>query len=688
MRKFKDKNLPYTDNFDDLQKIESTYIDQRRKSAEIGENELMDYESRLKNIPIPDLDENWKLKSGKIGLAFSGGGIRSATFNLGVLQALNRMDILRFCDYLSTVSGGGYIGSCLSSLLDNPEASVKPDGFPFRFEREKESDERQEVKWLRRNSRFLAPKMNIFGLDLWRLIGQYLTGLVLTNITTAALVILLSFALYGVVSLIDTPKLWYDSFLWGALGIFIMMVFTRWLGALTNLGYNARLWRGRAQAFWTRTAAFLAIFGGLIALAYKLPGIADDLSILIGDFVSSAAAATLFGLLTGLLKSSNKLLQKLLNSVYKTALILVIPLLMALLIRLLWTTKAFDEIFWGLPEVVWYALGFLMVSLFTNINRINLHHFYRDRLSEAYIIKREKTFDDETIISNESLNLKDLHNQSNGAPYHLINATLNVPGSENRWLRGRGADFFIFSKYYCGAESTGYCATDIYAGGDIHIATPMAISGAAASPQMGSSTNSLFAFIMTLLNIRLNRWMPNPEKQNVVGLVFWPWYFVKELLNLGKETDRLLNLSDGGHHENLGVYQLLKRRCKVIIASDAGADPNYQFNDLGNLIRKARIDLGVLIDINLDDLRLNNDSADTKSHAVTGTINYPDGTQGIFIYLKTSIIGDEPEDILAYRRKNTAFPDESTGDQFFDECQFESYRQLGYMTGKSILSDD
>ena len=87
-------------------------------------------------------------------------------------------------------------------------------------------------------------------------------------------------------------------------------------------------------------------------------------------------------------------------------------------------------------------------------------------------------------------------------------------------------------------------------------------------------------------------------------------------------------------------------------------------------------------------VRLKKDSTDTQSHVVAGTIDYPDTEQGIFIYLKTSVIGDEPEDILAYRRKNSTFPDESTGDQFFDECQFESYRQLGYMTGKSMLSDD
>jgi hypothetical protein len=52
-----------------------------------------------------------------LGLALSGGGIRSATINLGILQGLARRGLLPRFDYLSTVSGGGYIGSCIDSWI-------------------------------------------------------------------------------------------------------------------------------------------------------------------------------------------------------------------------------------------------------------------------------------------------------------------------------------------------------------------------------------------------------------------------------------------------------------------------------------------------------------------------------------------------------------------------------------------
>ena len=149
-----------------------------------------------------------------------------------------------------------------------------------------------------------------------------------------------------------------------------------------------------------------------------------------------------------------------------------------------------------------------------------MHHFYRDCLSEAYVIKRDAKSD--LVVSNEPLTMAKLHAQANGAPYHLINATLNVPDTRDRYLRGRQADFFLFSKFYCGAETTGYRRTDRYDGGGTRLATALAISGAAASPQMGTSSSPFLAFFMTLLNIRLNRWMINPRLRRIPKLpIIW-----------------------------------------------------------------------------------------------------------------------------------------------------------------------
>ena len=222
----------------------------------------------------------------------------------------------------------------------------------------------------------------------------------------------------------------------------------------------------------------------------------------------------------------------------------------------------------------------------------------------------------------------------------------------------------------------------------------MAVSGAAASPRMGSSTSRVLTLLLTLLNVRLNRWMPNPSRGNTrTRQINWLRYFLKELIGKGKETDALLNISDGGHHENLGVYPLLQRRCRFIIASDAGADPDFQMTDLANLMRKARIDLGVTFNLKMENLRPRTDKRRTAEAYAIGTIHYPEekkdpeDNKGVFVYIKSSLTGEETEDILTYDRENPDFPDESTGDQFFDEAQFESYRELGYQITSNLFKD-
>lgn len=343
-----------------------------------------------------------------------------------------------------------------------------------------------------------------------------------------------------------------------------------------------------------------------------------------------------------------------------------------------------------LLDMIWVVVVLLLlIGLFTNINRNSLHDFYRNRLSRTYLIRLGKDKKKKVVEPNPSVLIRDIHQCCNG-PYHLINTTLNIPSSTNRSLQGRGADFFMFSKYYCGAESTGYRRTNNYDQGQTELATAMAISGAAASPQMGTSSSLIKGLVMTLLNIRLNQWMPNPNRKRPPWLTIWLTYLNKEFLRKGEEKDAFLNLSDGGHHENLGIYPLLKRRCKLIIASDAGADPNYQMEDFANLQRKARIDLGIIIDIDMSPLRPKADNNST-AYYVKGTIIYADGSKGTLFYIKTTMIGNEPEHLLAYRRQHPTFPDETTADQFFTEEQFESYRKLGELIGEKfceVVTDD
>lgn len=135
---------------------------------------------------------------------------------------------------------------------------------------------------------------------------------------------------------------------------------------------------------------------------------------------------------------------------------------------------------------------------------------------------------------------------------------------------------------------------------------------------------------------------------------------------------------------------MVLRRCHYILVSDAGCDEKMEFQDLGNAIRKIRIDLGIDIEIHVEPLR---PSAQDRSsvHYAIGTIRYsrvdPGAPDGILIYLKPSLSGDEPVDVLDYAAHHDQFPHEPTSDQFFDESQFESYRRLGeHVAGEVFAS--
>ncbi len=634
------------------------------------------------NRVAPQTDIRPSVSAGLVGLALSGGGIRSATFNLGVLQSLARRGVLRWCDYLSTVSGGGYIGSCLSSLLNDAEASVEKDRFPFRFQRKEHPDERKTVKHLREHGHFLAPKGSF--LEYTRMLGTYLTGLILGNLFPVAVLI---YAGWGIHLLINNQGFaeHFDGWCFGvSLGAVVLMVLVR--------GYVATCKRELDIAGRRKAQSINAVLAGLLVLSAGMGLVAllashwDDVRDWIVHVVSGVSIASVLGLITGLLQRRNEKVRAALGIFFRMGWILALPVLFAWLLTVLAAMDAYTGD--GLFLTLGAAAVLLVASLAIDTNRVTLHHFYRDRLSEAYIFKHDR--ENDRIVPNELLRLSKLHKQNNGAPYHLINTTVNVPGSTDRYLRGRGAELFLFSRNYVGSEVTGYRTSQEYLGGRTRLATAMAISGAAASPQMGTSTHKVLRALLTLLNVRLNRWMPNPNPAFYKRtMVLWPWYFIKELMGGTRESDNLLNLSDGGHHENLGIYPLLKRRCRVIIASDATADPGFAMNDLANVIRKARIDLGVHVDIRVEDLRPDPATGLSRTCCAVGDIHYPaknpDEARGTLIYMKSAVTGNEPEDLLAYRRRHPSFPDETTGDQFFDEAQFESYRKLGEETVLEIF---
>ena len=206
---------------------------------------------------------------------------------------------------------------------------------------------------------------------------------------------------------------------------------------------------------------------------------------------------------------------------------------------------------------------------------------------------------------------------------------------------------------------------------------------------MASDSSAATAFLMTLFNVRLGAWLPNPVRAADLGEKVGKSNpsnslraLLSEMAGLTSDEAKDIYLSDGGHFENLAVYEMLRRRCRYILVTDAGADPECTFFDLGALVRKAKIDFDTVIDF--PQLRLGSrdkpyqPDKDQRAWAF-GTILYPEGTAGQILYLKPSFFGrDLPADIRAYGNESKTFPHETTGDQFFSESQFESYRHLGY----------
>jgi hypothetical protein len=369
--------------------------------------------------------------------------------------------------------------------------------------------------------------------------------------------------------------------------------------------------------------------------------------------------------------------------------------------------------FWLLVEAT-FALAILGCGMawVININKFSLHSMYRNRLILAYLgasrleqygVKRTPNlltgFDPDDNVQMHELAPPD---QPISKPFHVINIALNLVRGTNLAWQQRKAQSFTVSPLHCGsfASRLGYRPASRYGtnsgvGKAITIGTAMAISGAAASPNMGYHSSPTVAFLLTFFNVRLGWWLGNP---GVAGARTYdrscPEFAVGPLLaeafGLTDAQSRYVYLSDGGHFDNLGLYEMVLRRCHCILVSDAGADPDFAFQDLGNAIRKIRIDLGIDIEIKLERLTRQESTGRTSGHHGVGTIHYsrvdPGAKDGILIYLKPSLTGEEPVDVLEYASKHECFPHEPTADQFFDESQFESYRQLGEHIAEEALT--
>lgn len=734
------------------------------------------------------------------GISLSGGGIRSATFNLGLLQGLHDMGLLGAFKYLSTVSGGGYVGSFWTAWRSRPanQDSVFPERGPGAVEP-------RPIRHLREFSGFLAPRLGVFSWDTGRMLVAA-TGSMLPSLLAAFSVLSLVFLVWllGADFIFDPDARVSTGVLTGATAFLLVAGEVLYLrrkertspgaylvGCLLALAVTAGTWllvhpvvqampmeEGDLRAVWLykvspaavflagtvvftlrrwfgsrfehseyrqlRRGAFERVHSRLLFAAGAWTVVATlwflgevvhamvDADGYRGTALGGATAATVAAFTYARKKLADPALEGVRGKVM-AVLAPAIPRILAYVavgLMAVCTVAVLIALEGVLPApelgpdeaLPWWAqwtplgvpagvnLAILAAVLgFMDPNQMGLHAFYKGRIARAYMgasndgggdayyrLTEEQPGDDLRFAGRRTptghrapSNEPHIHD---GAPVHLVCCAANDLTSDPVATLNRGAVSATLSR-------AGFSVGDDWAPWHAQLGAPTLAHAATAS---GAAFNSLMGaysvqfgpavtFLMSALNLRLGLWLPHPRarvhgrrgkllKRALVGLPF-----LKEMLGLARANGQDVHLSDGGHFENLGLYELIRRHCRYIVAADCGADPKVLFNDFGNLVRRVREDFGVDVRIDLSPLRPDPQTGLARQPMVAGDIHYPEGDTGILLLFKPTLTGSEPADVAQYRSRNPVFPHESTGDQFFDEAQWESYRRLGQHAAHSAF---
>jgi 8-oxo-dGTP pyrophosphatase MutT (NUDIX family) len=656
---------------------------------------------------------------GLSALCLSGGGIRSAAICLGVLQVLQERKALGKFNYLSLVSGGGFTGGWITGRRGRPEGNAKQ---PTEKEEESAVLDRQlaealgpdGVREFHRNRRYLAPGFRLADPEFWKLVWDYLKGAILNLVAVASLIIA---ALATVrVSLIPI----WDGSRWAWLAPFaaVMVIAVLWRiipplerlrptilrrQAITSRPRNTDP-SERATDLWFVKALVGALMFYLAAGIVKwgpdfLSLFASRIAIVGGSSALSLALIT--NIATG---PAPPWWWKRLRRI--TAPLLGFLAVASFFLSLAWVHAKLYEIgsISGIPEWVWVPLTFLAaglsVSLLCGANKTSLHGMYAERLNEAFTKDRNVTMDEL------------LHIAQNKRLFPVINAAVNVSPSRKARKKGvedRNAYPATLTPYHFGFDHPQFPGVGGYVNvaevtgldGKMDLSGAMAISGAAFGSAMGFYGSTLSAFALTVLNLRLGLWLDNPVRIQYrddggghLQRLKKRWHkgpeaLFRELIGWHDAQAAAVNVSDGGHFDNLGLYCMLRRRCRSILVVDGSGDRRDELTELSRAIRLARVDLGIPVTVNGLDLSESGRPAATGIYK--GTIDYrridgPEAANGVLVYIRPEVRKDSPLDVRSYAQRHPRFPRESTADQSFSEEQFESYRALGQHTAARTLA--
>ena len=716
----------------------------------------------------------------RIGVCCSGGGIRSASFNLGALQALRHDSELGKAKYLAAVSGGSYIagGLCMvaktwpaSAGAEPPEGDGHDDSDPSLVTTKALPFHpgSPEEQYLRNRSTYMAPTRLDKLFLAWRVLLGLVLNLVLVGLPLFAIGTLLALVLYrsdyglpgGAPFAANEPG-WVWWLLLGSLALAAALGFVSLLTRPKRDSTRRFLetWSLRMLLLTAVVAVVLVAVPELIALLQTVlkPEPGDPAAVEAGVTVPAVGAGGVGSLLLAALlelrsreahpsavaqdvgrarnvlsRASPRIRRAF---VYVATLIAAPVLLLGIVVLAAYVASTPADMStgiwsWGLVVPV-IAFGFFY--LVSDLNTWSLHPFYRRRLCSAFALKRVRVQEPEATnvgvppvkaVERDFNRLVPLSKSgvwpgpsSEGWPTLLVCAAVNVsdPGATPP---GRGVSSFTFSRDTIGGPLVGGIATHEYEKRlgtnrlrDITLPAAIAMSGAAISPSMGKATNVPLRMLMALANVRLGVWVPNPRhvarwQQRTVLLnekrpekrrsgIETPTddrkerrprdlskhprlsYLFRELIGRNRVDGKFLYITDGGHYENLGLVELLRRGCGKIYCFDAsGGKPAAA---LGDAIALARSELGVEVTIDPTMIKLDDEGFAEDSVAI-GTIKYG-AFVGRLIYAPTVLTRKVPWDVRAYKDADPVFPHHSTGDQLYTDQRFEAYRALGEYAGE------
>lgn len=660
-----------------------------------------------------------------LGISFSGGGIRSATFALGAYQSLAERGTFARAHYLSAVSGGCYLaaGVAISHALSTPDPR---DPAPWGRGSPEESR-------LRRNLSYLAPG----GQGRLWLIVNVIYGMIL-NLTPLVLSAFLAGRALGALFPLVYPNIGAKTVDLSALVPVAAVAGLLVVASIALVG--ARRFRDkegrvpdadrRRIATERNVAWILALAAAIMVVGFVVPTIVHVLTlsgmkggdpwwqqraVLASVAVVVAAVGTGALAVTLLRRGRCPLLRGALGGI-SGASILVIPFLLAAQTGATRHWQDTDALVYGGALVV-----VLLFAILAHNRRYSMHLFYRERIQDAFASRRDREpgpygmedipvskpiqYSERILLSDVARQLAEKREQGlMSHPELIICAAVAARGTEvpsKTW-----AASFTFEGECSGSRTIGMHAHtvdvergDWIGGGGLTLPSMMAISGAALSPVMGRFTLPAFRFLLAMLNIRLGVWIRNPDAprklapagDNAVQRLWrrivrgWhepgAWYVLKEALGLASTKGKYIHISDGGHWENLGVTELLRRRCSDIIVVDASGDAGL--GDIGRAISVARAELGV--EIRLDPrTTCPGESGLAPSPVAVGTFEYPDGETGRIYFARCVLWEGAPTDLQLLADHDKLFPSHPTSNQFLSGELFDAYRALGWAVAEEL----